>query len=390
MASSGRDAIVVGGSIGGLAAAVVLRRQGFAVRVVERAKGPPVDRGAGLGLDPGLTTAAIGPAAETIPHIRLTGRTLHQAPPFDGKPPAFVQSSRDPGGLVVSSWAHLHAALSSAFDGSVEYGRTVSGVELAQGRATVAFADGERAGAMLVIGADGHDSAVRRVVAPAARPTYSGYMLWRGFVDETAIEPGLAARFMDGTLHVFARRPFHLVAYAVPGPDGVARRLNWGWYAAVADTERAAMTARAGLAEGTMVLPATALDPGDRSNWVARAAEVWPADWAALVAATAAAGAMFGNAIHDLAPTALSAGPVALAGDAGHLLSPITGSGARLALEDAVVLEECLERYADALDEPGALAEVLAIYGRERVRVGEAGVTSARRWAREALEAEPA
>src|SRR5215472_5703118 len=57
-------ATVVGGSVAGLAAGIVLGRLGWRVTIVERSSGRLADRGAGLGMDMGLVRAVLGPGSK--------------------------------------------------------------------------------------------------------------------------------------------------------------------------------------------------------------------------------------------------------------------------------------------------------------------------------------
>ena len=65
--------------------------------------------------------------------------------------------------------------------------------------------------------------------------------------------------------------------------------------------------------------------------------------------------------IHDRKPLKRgSSGRVTLLGDAAHPMAPFLGQGANMALEDAVVLADCLAQEADA-------ARALARYEQLRV-----------------------
>ncbi|GAB4036877.1 MAG: hypothetical protein Fur0014_04010 [Rubrivivax sp.] len=92
--------VVVGASIAGLSAAVRLRRAGHAVRIVERADAAPTDRGAGLGVEPGLVESIVGTAAmQGLDTFVLERRLSHQAEAYDGSPPRRVDVDAAPARL---------------------------------------------------------------------------------------------------------------------------------------------------------------------------------------------------------------------------------------------------------------------------------------------------
>jgi 2-polyprenyl-6-methoxyphenol hydroxylase-like FAD-dependent oxidoreductase len=387
--SAGRPAmraVVVGGSIAGLSAARVLRRSGIETLVLEESDGAMHDRGAGLGLDPSLVAAVFGHDADPeLPQLTLRGRALHGG--CDGARAPVL----DRGEHRVTTWQHLHAALRQGLGVPVRTGAQVCGVRRGGGHWEVLTRQGEAHRADLVIGADGHRSAVRRHVDPSAQPRYCGYLLWRGMVAADALDDEVRAAFLDGYLHLRPAPGHHFVSYEVPAAAANGpRRLNWGWYAAASPAARNALLQRAGMQQDIMIVPPARLAAEDRDAAVERAAATWPRPWARLVAQTAAAGGLFVNAIHEFVADAVAREPVVLLGDAAHLLSPITGSGAALAMRDALALEAVLAE-ATVHQRPagpslwagtGALAAGQA--------VAHAARRHARAWAQSALAARPA
>jgi 2-polyprenyl-6-methoxyphenol hydroxylase-like FAD-dependent oxidoreductase len=331
-------AVVVGGSIAGLSAARVLERSGIETLVFEESDGAMQDRGAGLGLDPALVAAVLGQDAGCdLPQLRLHGRALH------GGCDATHAPVREHGEHRVTTWQHLHAALRRGLGVTVRTSAQVCGVRPAGGHWEVLTRQGEVCQADLVIGADGHRSAVRRHVAPAAQPRYCGYLLWRGMVAADALDDDVRATFLDGYLHLRPAPGHHFVCYEVPAATAHGpRRLNWGWYTAASPAARDALLQRAGMHQDSVIVPPARLAAQDRDAAVERAAVTWPRPWARLVAQTAAAGGLFVNAIHEFVADAVAREPVVLLGDAAHLLSPITGSGAAQAMRDALALETVL------------------------------------------------
>jgi 2-polyprenyl-6-methoxyphenol hydroxylase-like FAD-dependent oxidoreductase len=378
-------AIVIGASIGGLATALALERLGLEVQLLERGRGPMHGRGAGLGIDLGVMEALVGKtAAEKMPRLRLEGRALHQGPDWSGRRERDFTSCLESGGSVVSTWDDLYTTLLSELTSPIGYGVSASGMVCGDSPVVI-DQDQERHAGDLIVGADGHNSIARSAVNTSPSPEYSGYFLWRGFLEADQPSEEAAAFFLDGRLHIFAKKPFHLVVYEVPGLSPDRRRLNWGWYAAVSDLERAAILVRSEINERAMVIESNRLSSEDAENWSARAEAIWPESFSRLIQETVAARRMFGNAIYEWAGSPIVGGAVALVGDAAHLMSPITGAGARFALRDALILAGALRSVGTA----NSLSQALRIYESSTVRAAAANVVVARSWALEALAAHP-
>lgn len=164
------DLLVIGAGPAGLAVAIAARREGLAVRVLDKAPGPPIDKACGEGLMPdgvaalarlGVDPAALGGAP--FAGIRyVDGETVAEGS-FPGEPGLGVRRTR------------LHAALverALAVGVEVEWGVRVVGLEgggrergrrraVPSGRWAVLTANGDRLEAGVVVGADGLRSRVR-------------------------------------------------------------------------------------------------------------------------------------------------------------------------------------------------------------------------------------
>jgi 2-polyprenyl-6-methoxyphenol hydroxylase-like FAD-dependent oxidoreductase len=175
MARPVRRAVVVGGSMSGLFAALYLRRRGWQVDVFERSPVALIGRGAGIMTHPEM-------------HRALADLGLDSAQDFGV--PVERRLVLDRAGNVVcarrcpqtaTSWNRLFDMLHGAF-GAEHYhlGRELSGVSQTADAADAHFADGSTEAADLLIGADGFRSSVRSRLLPGARPLYAGYVGWRG------------------------------------------------------------------------------------------------------------------------------------------------------------------------------------------------------------------
>ncbi len=207
-------AAAVGGSLGGLTAALLLHDLGVEVDVYERSPTELVQRGAGIGFLPesarylveraGLALDAISVATS---HIRYLDR--HGEVVYDGLHPYRFSSWNTVYRQLLARLRPSQYHLGHEMTGWVDGGDAVE-VQLA-GRPT------QRVD--LLVCADGVGSTARARLLPAVQPSYSGYVAWRGMVPEACLDGAARALFGDAiTYYVYANS--HILVYPIPGPDG--------------------------------------------------------------------------------------------------------------------------------------------------------------------------
>lgn len=348
---------VVGASIAGLSVANVLTRAGAHVSVFERGSESFGERGGGLGVSLDLCRAIAGAGAQPPPHIVHARRRL------------WVKGEEweEPASICVTAYGVLWRWLRQRLDaGAVQHLCSVTRVEDTGAGVRVTTGDARVERFDLVVAADGGASELRRLVeGDGYDRQFAGYVLWRGLV--RARDLGDTAFGLRGRFHIANRGSHHFVAYPIPSHSGSTaeedRLLNWGWYYPLREEALAALTDRASLhAPHVLVRNDAAL----RSFAAVEEADGqrWP-DWVLHVfARSRALGAIAPHPVFELVPGRLAAGNVVLVGDAAHLASPITGSGARMAMEDAIALgaalegtgsiQDALTRFADARRGPTA------------------------------------
>jgi len=332
--------LVAGAGIGGLAAALAVRRAGADVEVLDRG-GVMDEVGAGLAIWPNgrRALAALGIddiAGSVTSRLQLRsrrGRLLTEIP---------VDAFRARYGyeLMIAHRAELHSTLLGMLGRDfVRWGMEVTSVEQDARSVWVCLASGERLRGELLIGADGLRSAVRRSLLADGEPRYSGATCWRGIASlEMGERPSQNWWGRGGEFGVF------------PLPGGRAY-----WFAVLRRPER-----EAGGPEG-------------RKADVLHAFESWPELVAAVVEATDERD-ILRNDLYDRPPTVRwGRGRVTLLGDAAHPMLPNAAQGACQALEDAVALREALAA------EPSEQA--LRVYEARRVRRANGFVSQSRRTA---------
>jgi salicylate hydroxylase len=321
---------IVGGGIGGLAAAAFLHREGIPAAVYEQA--------------PRL--AEVGAGLVVAPNAARQLRKLGVLDDFRGRAVQLDtgwEFRRWEDGTVLSAenlavacerlygeqtyTAHradlLGVIQSQVPAESIKLGRKCTGLDPSGGALRLDFADGRSVEADVVVGADGVHSTVRNTLFGTSPATYSGICAFRALVPA-------------GEAPEFARRPaqtlwigpgHHLVHY----PVSAGNQVNLVAFAPAGDYTVESWTATATVEEFL----------AEFDGW----------DWR-LVGLIRAAGTPGRWALLDRAPLPRwSEGGATLLGDAAHPMFPFFAQGAAQAIEDAAVLARCL---ADGMDDPAA------------------------------------
>lgn len=350
--------VVVGAGIGGLAAAIGLRRDGHEVVVLERAE-EIAPLGAGISLWPNAINAlgrlglrdavlAVGNPVGAGSIHTWRGDVL-----LADDPSTFPSRFGAP--LVVLHRADLHHQLLSALDaGVLRTGADVLDISQHPQGTAAHLADGSTEQGDFVVGADGIRSTVRAAVLKDGPPRYSGATGWRAV---TPIDPGLLERTADG--EYWGRgRLFGIVRL---GPDSAY------WFAATK------------AAEGQTGSPA------EEKAAVLAGVEGWADPIPALVQATAPEVILR----HDLYDRPAS-GPwgkarVTTLGDAAHPMLPNLGQGACQAIEDAAALSDALRPGTSRPDDAIPVETDLRAYESARMARAHDVVRQSRRVGRMAL-----
>ncbi len=361
-------ALVIGGSLGGLFAALMLRKIGWDVVVFERVETDLAGRGAGIGTHGELfaTMRSIGIEVDSSMAIEVRGRVcLDRA--------GGVRHRLD---LVqyMSAWPRVYGPMRTALP-AVCYrpGMRFERFEQDATGVTALFAGGARERGDLLVGADGVRSAVRAQLLPEVEPRYAGYVAWRGIVEEREVRAQDRALFF-GT-YVFCLPDGELILlYPVPGRDDDVREghraVNFVWYRPTEPAHALAdlCTDERGHCHGNSIAP-----PLIRPAVLARLR----ADARALLAPQIArlveqAPQPFFQAVLDLESPRIVEGRVVLLGDAAFVARPHVGVGITKAALDA-------RELADALALEPTLEAALARYATARERFGRNIVARARR-----------
>jgi 2-polyprenyl-6-methoxyphenol hydroxylase-like FAD-dependent oxidoreductase len=350
--------VIVGGSVGGMAAAACLHAAGFTnVRVIERSE--HVQTGAGISMDDASTSVL--KTLGIMGNVTLQKMRYNEERHEDG-----TVLCRQPFPYCGVLYSELLSALSGVVPaGWVEVGRKVVQVvtstcceESGEESICVQCADGEEIMCDMCIGADGPRSLVRKHVCQPQDSDddelrYAGYSAWRGTLSEEEVGASAMQALRAEYPH------FGNCIYYVHGADDTATpkqsavlydigggTVNWLVY-----ENRDAVGG--GCARTTN--PASA---EEIARLRAEARLRWGNGFGTIIERTPLP---FWTDIYDL-PQPLDTfarGGVALLGDSAHAITPHLGKGSNLAVQDAFVL-------AVSAAEAGTVAELLERYSQSR------------------------
>jgi 2-polyprenyl-6-methoxyphenol hydroxylase-like FAD-dependent oxidoreductase len=321
MAGKKPQVAIIGAGMGGLAVAATLRRVGLAPEVYEQA--PRFQRiGAGIQMMPNSMKVLRGIGVEErlrrvafAPYSHLnrvwdTGEVVRELP---------MPESLYGAPYLCMHRADLHEALASAVPSeTIHLNKKLVGLEQKAGQVTLAFADGTRATADAVIGADGVHSLVREIVVGPDAPIHKGRIAYRA-VFPTALMNGKdigrsRTKWWGTDRHIVIyyttreRSEIYFVT-SVPEPAEWLTQESWSAKGDVTELRRAYEGFHADVRDVLQACP-------DCHKWAILEREPLPR-W--------------------------SDGRVVLLGDACHPMTPYMAQGAATSIEDAAVLARSLD-----------------------------------------------
>ena len=336
--------VIVGGGIGGLAAALAAARAGREVRLLEQAPafaevgagiqlGPNVVRVLqGWGLGDALRRVAAFPAQLEVRNA-LTAETLGVLPLGEHA------VARYGAAYATVARADLHTLLLQAVQThpvDLQLATILTQVQQDADGVHLQTAGGDRWQTPLLVGADGLWSRVRQHLLPQAQPRATGHLAFRAMVRQDSLPVMLRSQVVTAWLGP----RFHAVQYPVRGGEWLnvvaivqghveGDPQSWDHSANAAELRARLANAQAPLLDLIHTI----------NDW-----RLWP--------------------LYDRPPIARATeqaqGRIALLGDAAHPMRPYLAQGAGMAIEDAQQLVASLEA------QPTAVPAALAHYAQSR------------------------
>jgi 2-polyprenyl-6-methoxyphenol hydroxylase-like FAD-dependent oxidoreductase len=357
-------AIIIGGSMAGLFAALLLRQRGMEVVVFERAATELSGRGAGI-----ATHAQILDLIESLGlETRDLGVSIGLRRVFgpDGR---LVAESVRP--QLMTSWDRLFTLLRAALPAdSYRRGQEFVHAEQNNNAVTAHFADGTRASGDLLIGADGLRSNVRTSLVSQQPLLYAGYVAWRALAAEHAFRKELHNDLFDALAFSLPAGE-QMLGYPVAGPGNDLRpghrRYNIVWYRPADEPTLARLLTDARGRRHDISIPPPLIPEATIAELRAAGAIVAPQFRAVLDLCDRP----FLQPIYDFEVSHMHARRAALIGDAAFVVRPHVGAGVAKAARDAAAL-------AQALATAGTTEAALAAFETVRRTVGHRMVARGR------------
>jgi 2-polyprenyl-6-methoxyphenol hydroxylase-like FAD-dependent oxidoreductase len=269
-------------------------------------------------------------------------------------------------GIVVDRQVLRHLLLTGL---NVHTGAKLTGYDaLADGTVQAQFANGERATADLLVGADGVTSAVRSVLSPQTTPTDTGVRFVIGRTPLTDQFDGLSRAYGGKIAGDGVSLLLGAMQWRVPPKQAAEELAPEVTLPDIRDYVRWAM-----------ILPSDgSLDHLSPQDAALSRLSSWHPDVRALIEQSDPDNTTQ-LSIRVVEPgERWAAGPVTLLGDAIHATSPTGGNGANTALRDADLLRRCLieanEGRTDLLSAVGDYESQMLEYGAEAVRTSLAAL----------------
>jgi 2-polyprenyl-6-methoxyphenol hydroxylase-like FAD-dependent oxidoreductase len=358
-------ALIIGGSMAGLFAALLLRRQGIEVTVFERTRSELSGRGAGIATNPQL----LGVLARLGLGTHALGVTISLRRVFDRDGRLIAERHRE---QTMTSWDRLYTMLRAELP-AADYRLGCEFVRSEQrgGEVTAHFADGNASAGDLLIGADGLRSSVRAALLPDHAMRYAGYVAWRALASERSFAPALHADLFDAL--AFCLPPSEqMLGYPVAGPGNDLRpgqrRYNIVWYRPADETGLRRLLIDVTGHQHDISIPPPLIPNTAINDLYAAADKVLAPQFRDVMAF---AERPFLQPIYDLEVEHMVARRTALIGDAAFVARPHVGAGVAKAAQDAVAL-------ADALAASGEVEQALQVFETARLPVGKRIVARAR------------
>ena len=332
---------VVGGSIGGLTAACLLRDAGHQVSVYERSSVRLEQRGAGIGFLPATYRYLQTRAAVDIEKISVKTDHIRY---LDYKSKVVYDAKHK---YRFSSWNAVYSSTLAHF-GSNEYHLDSEVVDFSQSSESVSISlkNGRSITADLLVGADGIGSFMRERLVPTSKSVYAGYVAWRGMVPESKLSSELIERLGDAITY-FVYPGSHILVYPIPDhEDRVTpgnRLINFVWYCNYPSGQEfdLLMTDKNGSLREVSIPPGLVSEHNVEQVKL-MALRCLPKVLSDLVVATVEP---FVQVIYDVDIDQMAFGRVCLIGDAGIVVRPHAAAGTAKAAADGWALAEALEKH---------------------------------------------
>ena len=355
---------IVGGSIAGCSAAILLGRMGHDVQVFERSRGNLVGRGGGIGTSTQVFQSLIDQDVidADFPH------TTCSMMPFIIRTPEHLQEGYIPWSIPIGLEGFQWSALWHNLRKRVPDERYHQGERVIHGRPSASgveleFEGGGKRAFDFVVFADGYQSLGRSLLFPEAQLDYRGYVLWRGLLPEREMSH---AEPLDTNCPriSYANEQGNYVAYFIPDDNGDTSRgkrlLNWAAYIVLPESDVSNfMIDKDGIRHSGSIPPGS-MRQETEEQLRKRMVDNLPTYYGNIVAESRNT---YAQLIYTVQLPAYRKDRMCLIGDAGTVAQPFTGSGVFKGYNNIVDLVKAMESHP-------SLEDALQAWDAGQTRIG--------------------
>jgi 2-polyprenyl-6-methoxyphenol hydroxylase-like FAD-dependent oxidoreductase len=333
--------IVIGGSIAGCTTAILLKRLGADVVVLERSAGL-VGKGSGVVLPEALVEQCINLNLfdANIPHFRLDDRSFTYKNEYSehNQTTFWIQ----PLTATALNWASIYQNLRNRTGAECYITNTeVQNIENMGDSYLLKTSTGVTYKADLIIAADGVDSNTRAQLFPGINPEYTDYIAWRGVIDDQNL---VGLPFLNEHVSYYVFPKGHILLYRIPSTNYQHTGhtlLNWVMYENRPGLSLSNLLIDRNGIQHTRSLPSGSLT-NSHINYLHELSQYFlPTNIADLIIQTQKP---FIQAVFDFQLPSYSNNHIIFVGDSAATLRPHTSSGVLKALKDGIELKNLFEK----------------------------------------------
>lgn len=356
---------IIGGSIAGCSAAILLGREGHKIHVFEQSTGDLVGRGGGIATPGPVLQALIEHdiVDSDFPHISCS------AMPFVIRTDEYKKHGYAPWKMPLNlrafHWSALWKNLRKRVPDKIYcQGNEVSNAKPNRGKSvTLQFRDGSEEDFDMVLFADGYQSLGRQLLFSKVNLSYRGYMLWRGLLPEAEMADSVPLGSNMPRIY-YADLPGNLVVYFVPGQDGSIKEgeriFNWAAYIPIPKTRLSEFMVDKTGKSCTATIPPGKMRLEEENRLKRWMADNLPTYYGDIICKTRNT---YVQLIYTASLPSYCGNRIGLIGDAGIVTQPFTGSGVFKGYNNVKDLLQALSSHE-------SIEDALEHWGKEQVRLG--------------------
>jgi len=346
---------IIGGSIAGCISAIELAKLGHEIHIYERAKEAFHSRGTGIGIPTELIQELIerDDVDVDIKRVKIDKRQIYvrdnSVDPYYGR-----EIYQEPFNMSTLNWGELYHQLHKRVPKEwMHLGISISNIK-SHDKVVEIEVDGKMIQFDMLVGCDGYQSTVRRLIAEEVDPNFADYVVWRGLSELQKKEQNI---FISNKFWFYFNAFGHLVIYPVyqfSHQENSELLVNWSLNEVI-DEERLDLYTKDKNGKLVNTIPPELMSSKQKHHIIKFAEDNLPTV-ACEIIKQAKQPSM--HAVMDLCVDKYVKNRMCIIGDASTMLRAHTASGATKALQDTLSLVKLLSKHDN-------INEALSIWEKE-------------------------